>query len=227
MFLGKLQHEALDLLNKNEQTIIENIKEKTSKEKIKNLYQDLLRNIALELFRKNETSVKIFNVNFSEFFSRLMEQAEQEIELRAKACIETLEKGFLAGELWKNLFPRYLSEYSLISQKLGLKGRVDRIEFSQEILPYELKTRQEIFEADKIQLTAYSLLIEEHFNQEIKKGIIETKNTREEIEITEEMRNKVLEIIKKIQELIEKAPEITENFKKCQNCAFNRQCLEV
>ena len=128
--------------------------------------------------------------------------------------------------MWRNLKPKYLTEFEIISYELGLKGRIDRVKFEEEIIPYELKTREEIYESDKLQLAAYSLLLEKEFNRKINKGIIEVKNKQEEIIITEQMKSQVLEIAEKIRKFEkDKEPNFHNNFNKCEYCRLKEECF--
>ena len=150
---------------------------------------------------------------------------EKEIELRIESIKQALNEGFLGKELWRNLTPKYLTEFEITSENLGLKGRINRIRFQDGILPYEIKTRPEVYESDEIQLAAYSLLLEEEFGKKINKGIVEAEKQKQEIEITDELRDKVLRLADEIRNL-NKEPEFQSNFNKCKSCRIRKQCFE-
>jgi len=228
MILGFLKHKIFDLFNKNEQTIVSSIKENLSKEQIIDLYKQHLTNITLEVTKIYSNMIRSFGINPNELLEETLTFMEKEIKLRADSIKKTLSLGFLGKELWRNLKPKYLTEFEIISSNLGLKGRVDRIKFDEIIEPCELKTRENIYEEDKIQLAAYSLLLEEEFGKKITKGTIETKNKQEEIEITEQDKNKVLEVAEKIRKMkLGEEPILQSNFSKCKNCRQGKECFGI
>jgi CRISPR/Cas system-associated exonuclease Cas4 (RecB family) len=67
--------------------------------------------------------------------------------------------------------------------------------------------------------------LQEEFGKKIEKGIVETKKKQEEIEITDEMKEKVLEIAEKIREM--KDAEMPNNFNKCKNCRLREDCFSL
>ena len=226
MMSGFLKHKVFDYFNKNEAAIVSNIKENLNEEQIKDFYSrnlaEIIRQVALDyrnIFEK-------FEINLGEFSSEVHEFMGREIQLRAESIKSFLERKIFGRQLWQELKPKYLTEFEIISDGLGLKGRVDRVKFDSEILPYELKTRAEIFEADKIQLAAYSLLLEGKYERKINSGIIESGKEKEEIEITEEMKARVLEIAEILRNL-DKEPALLNNFSKCQSCRLRKECFEI
>ena len=124
----------------------------------------------------------------------------------------------------ENLSPKYLSELSIESEDLGLKGRIDRVKIYSEIIPYEIKTRAEVYEGDRIQLAGYALLLESKFNQKIEKGVVETETSNQEVALTQELKERVLEIAEEIRNFEKNEPEFPANFQKCQKCVFNKEC---
>ena len=226
MISGFLKHKIFDIFNKNESAIVSSISNNLEKEEIKKIYLINLTKITQEVLITYSNMASSFSINSQELTKDVLKFMEREINLRVESIKKTLDLGFLGKELWRNLQPKYLTEFEIISQELGLKGRVDRIKFEQEILPYELKTRQEIYEGDKLQLTAYSLLLEQEFGKKIEKGIIESSNSEKEIEITEELKSKVFEVAEKIRNMILEPP-FHSNFNKCRECKLRKECFEL
>lgn len=227
MILGSLRHKIFDIFNKNEASLVSSIKTKLNAEEIKNLYENLLTNIVKETSLINSSLMQKFSIKEDELSASIRETAEPEINLRIESIINTLNLGFLGKELWHNLKPKYLTEFKLESVELGLKGRIDRVKFEQEIIPYEIKTRRQkkgVFYSDKIQLAAYALLLENEFNKKVEKGKVEILGKQEEVELSNELKNKVLELAEEIRNL-EKG-EMPNNFKKCRYCVYNKICIE-
>jgi CRISPR-associated protein Cas4 len=153
----------------------------------------------------------------------------EDIKIRVKNIKEKLTLGFFKENLWNNLDSIFLSEISLESPHYGLRGRVDRIEISKlnnSIIPYELKSRdQKIFPSDAIQLTAYAMLLEDHYKTNIPLGIIDAGGLKREVAITQKSKNDVLELAEKIRKMSEGiAPPMQNNFNKCKSCSLNQIC---
>jgi len=225
MILGFLKHKVFDLFNKNESLIVSAIQTTITESELNTIYQKHLINIIQEIAINYENMIKGFKIEPRELQEGVIKFMANEIKLRTKAIKENLSLGFSGKELWRNLEPKYLTEFEIVSDTLGLKGRVDRIEISKQIIPYEIKTRKEIFDSDKIQLAAYALLIEQEFGKEINKGVIETQAGQEEIQITKEMKDEVLEIADEIRNM-QNEPPFQSNMKKCQKCLLKKQCFE-
>ncbi len=225
MIAGFLKHKVFDIFNKNEQVLVSSIKEDINKEKITEMYEKYLTDITEETAETYSNMVRSFSINPDELLKDILILMSKEIKLRADS-IKAILHLYKGKDLWRNLTPKYLTEFEIISYELGLKGRIDRVKFEEEIMPYELKTREEIYESDKLQLAAYSLLLEKEFNRKINKGIIEVKNKQEEIIITEQMKSQVLEIAEKIRKFEkDKEPNFYSNFNKCEYCRLKEECF--
>jgi CRISPR-associated exonuclease Cas4 len=225
MILGYLKHKIFDIFNKNEAIIVGGINEDLDKKSIFNIYNSHLRAISREVSRNYRNMIKKFGLNEEDLTKEILTFMKKEISLRAESVKKTLGLGFRGKDLWRNLQPKYLTEFQIVSPELGLRGRIDRIKFSGSIVPYEVKTRDEVYEGDKIQLAAYSLLLEQEFNSEIKKGIIETRKREEEIQIAEDLKKKVFEIADKIRNMTD--PGFHKNFNKCKVCMLKKDCFEL
>jgi len=227
MILGFLKHKVFDIFNKNEQLIVSSIQENLSKEQVFSLYQKHITEITKEIISTYSNMIKSFYINPEELLNETLKFLEKDIKLRVKA-IEKILHLYKGKELWRNLKPKYLTEFEIISSNLGLKGRIDRIKLEDEIIPYEIKTRENIYEEDKIQLAAYSLLLEDEFGKKIEKGIIESGKQEEEVLITQELKNKVLEIAEIIRKIeLGEEPQLPSNFNKCENCRARQDCFEL
>lgn len=225
MINGMLRHKVFDIFNKNESSLVSSITTKISSSEIKNLYNHLLQNIVKEVLIQNEILASKFRIIEPNFLKSVRETMNPEISLRAESITKVLEKGFLGKELWRNLSPKYLTEFKLESSELGLRGRADRVKFSEKITPYEIKTREKIFESDKIQLAGYALLLEKEFSKEVNSGIIEFLGQQQEVDLTPELKARVLEIAEKIRNLADETAEMPSNFQKCRECEFRENCL--
>ena len=228
---GLIRHQVLETFGNNEEKLFQNlelINHTLTSENIKQNYKEFLEKIIKQIFNKNIRSIKAFQINIQELYKKIKKQMNKEIILRIIAIENTLRKGFIGESLWENLSPKYHSEYPLVSETLGLKGRADRLMISENtIIPFELKTRQaeKIYPSDEVQLTAYAMLLEEKFNQQIPIAILESGDTKHELTITNKHKQKVLDLVKEVNELLDSGnPKFPSSFSKCQNCFFEEAC---
>ncbi len=224
MILGFLKHKVFDIFNKREEFIVSSILNNISKEDIVTIYKNNIKSIISLVMRDYHNQITAFSINPVELEQDVFKFLDKEITIRADSIKKALSSGLYGKNLWRDLTPKYLTEYEIVSENLGLKGRVDRIKFEEIPIPYEIKTREEVYESDKLQITAYILLLEEEFNKHLEKGFIETKSTLEEIKVTEEMKAKVLDIADKIRTM--KDAQFQNNFNKCESCFLKKECFE-
>jgi len=232
MVEGSIRHKVLEEFGNNEQRLIENLEKINhtfTKESVTEFYEAYLKELIRHVLYKNERMIYAFKINSDELKDKIEMQMNNEIKLRVDSIMNTIKKGFVGKELWENLSPKYLSEYKVLSEKLGLKGRIDRLMIKDidEIIPFELKTRvsEKIWPSDEVQLTAYAMLLEEEYGRQITKGILESGNIKHEMEITEKEKQKVVELIKEVHEVLENGrAKFPSSFAKCQSCNFEEDC---
>ena len=234
MIEGSIRHQILETFGNNEENLFQNlelINHTLTSEKIKQHYQEFLKKIVKNIFQKNTRPIKAFQINIQELYKKIRKQMNKEIALRIPAIENTLRKGFTGKKLWENLTPKYLSEYPLVSKNLGLRGRADRLMIAENtIIPFELKTREveRIYPSDEVQLTAYAMLLEEKFNIKIPIAILESGDTKHELTITPQHKQKVLNLIQEVNQLLETGkPKFPSSFSKCQNCFFEKECNQL
>jgi len=229
MIEGKLRHNILESFSKKEESLVKNIMKDCQSEELLLAYQTFLRDIAKEIFMKNNNMIECFSIDRTELFKKILQNFEEDMNIRIVSIKKTISEGFFGEELWKNLKPRYISEMKLESELLGLKGRIDRVEFNESnIIPYELKSRDnKIFFSDEIQLTAYAMLLEDNYKKIIQEGVIECSGKKQRIEIKPENKSIVLEIAEKIRNIDSNVPEMPSNFGKCAKCDLREDCLRM
>lgn len=119
----------------------------------------------------------------------------------------------------------------LQSEKFGLTGSPDKlITMGDEVIPSIIKTgsmpENGVWHSDRLQLTAYVILIEEKYNSLVERGFVEYARWGKvrEVKIKRGERRKVLQIrdkIKKIQGGF--MPEKPEDV-PCEYCGFTEMC---
>ena len=230
---GTINHLMFDYLNKIDQEIVTSITTSNLKE-IVNLYKQNYSSLLRNILKNKKQEIKEVNLNSLQLFHKSWEIFEQEALLRANNVYNFIKKYNIYGdELWKKLTPKYLTEIKLYSNKLGLKGIVDKIEINDDLfIPFELKTgsppKKGVWPGHKIQLIAYLLLIKEHFNKKIKHGFVEyiTYKEKRHIVINPFSEQRVYDLVKEINSLFssKKVPQIIENKNKCNACNLKEQC---
>jgi CRISPR-associated protein Cas4 len=231
MLIGRLKHQILENFSNKEKELVITIDQDYDKLDLVLMYEQFLSSIAEPILKENKLSLEGFKVSTEEVMKKVYSSFTEDIKLRITALKEKLKQGFFNENLWNNLDSIFISEISLESEHYGLKGRVDRIELSKKtnlIIPYELKSRdQKIFPSDEIQLTAYAMLLEDNYKTTINKGIIAVGGLKQELAITQELKNKVLSLAEEIRNLSEnQAPCMQSNFNKCKSCSLNEICPE-
>lgn len=122
----------------------------------------------------------------------------------------------------------------LQSEKLGLSGRLDLVLRQGDRawpVDFKLSRRTGIATHFKMQLVAYSLLLEEVWGVSSEQGFIYSipRRRAETIHFTPRLRKKVLRTVQEIRASIEAEhmPPATNKRGRCVNCEFRRFCNDV
>ena len=126
------------------------------------------------------------------------------------------------------------SDISLSSKKNFFHGKLDELLFLEDgtIVPLDYKFSEytgKVYNTYKYQLAMYSMMIEENYNVESRKGYIvftRSNNKLKEIEYNEEDFSKVRFFVNDILEIINKGiyPSDMENKNKCKDCCYRKFC---
>ncbi len=232
---GSIRHKIYEAINEKEESIVISITKKLDFEQIRRLYELNYTEITREAIRKNKNSLAKFNVKPEDLFKSVWPLIKDESETRAFNILGFIQLNKIYGkELWEKLTPKIISEQRISSDKLGLRGIVDQIEvYEKGMVPIELKTgscpKEGVWPNHKIQLAAYSLLLEEHHNTQVKEGFITYLDTkqRRHISINPFLREEVLELIKKVKSLLSGKiiPDFEKNQNKCNKCGIKEHCF--
>ena len=232
--LGSLRHEIYDFINQNEEKIVTSIKEKIQYNEIISIYKSFYSKILREKIIKNKSRIKEVDLDIVDVFKRTWPLILGEAETRAKNISGFIQKYNVYGrDLWEQLTPKIISEIRIDSNRLQLRGIVDKVEIHENCyVPIELKTgkmpKEGVWPGHRIQIAAYSMLIEEKFKTNVKEGFIQYLDAKEtkRIVINPYMRQEIMTLIKEVQDLLEnkKLPEYCENKNKCTNCGLRETC---
>ncbi|MFH1402740.1 MAG: CRISPR-associated protein Cas4 [Candidatus Altiarchaeota archaeon] len=126
-------------------------------------------------------------------------------------------------------------EYSIKSESLMLKGRVDKIMRRDSLFPVELKTGvppENVHNGHRLQICSYSMLVEDEFGVMIPYGMVEYVRVHESRPVlnTEKLRREVLYSRDLILELLDgDLPEVCPHGsgKKCESCSLMQECYRI
>ena len=234
LVLGSLRHEIYDFINQSEERIVTSIKEKTDYQRLMSIYKTFYSKILREKIIKHKSRIKSVNLDIVNVFKRTWPLILHEAETRTKNIFDFMQEYNVFGkELWDRLTPKIISEQRVESEKLQLKGIVDRIEvYENGYVPIELKTgkipKQGVWPGHRIQIAAYAMLIEENFNTSVKVGFIRYLDTNEtrQIAINPFMKEEIIKLVNEVQGLLKNSniPNYCENKNKCVKCGLRETC---
>ncbi|OYT53536.1 MAG: CRISPR-associated protein Cas4 [Candidatus Altiarchaeales archaeon ex4484_2] len=128
-------------------------------------------------------------------------------------------------------------DYMVESKGLGISGKIDKVlQRNNEYIPVEVKTGRVPFSVwwgDRLQVTAYSMLLEEELDSvDILFSIVEYTAAleRRPVKTTERLRRAVLETRDDIIGILEGfVPEVCchGNKNKCRACSFRTECYSI
>lgn len=148
-----------------------------------------------------------------------------EIEAKRAARRNLSQYGEMTGERFFDV--------PLTSLELGLTGIVDEVVRTPEgrLFPIDYKLAKQASPHYRVQLAAYSLLLEAVENVVVEKGYIYLIPLRQmvEVAITETLRQRVMTLLAHMREMVMHesmpAPAVKPNY--CVSCEFRRFCNDV
>ena len=135
--------------------------------------------------------------------------------------------------MWAKLTPKIISELRIDSEELKLKGIIDQVHvYDDDYVPFELKTGRTptdgVWPSHRIQIAAYSLLLQEKFKKPVKEGFVyylDTKSRRQ-IVMNPFIKEEVKQIVNEVISLLENKnlPDFCNNENKCRKCGLKQTC---
>jgi len=156
-----------------------------------------------------------------------------------------MQRGHLQEERFERLEPRrVLSCYGfddaarhfgleITSESLGIIGKVDLIlEGFERVAVVEFKaTASRLADNWKLQLCAYSLLAEEHFQRPCPVGFVVLNDREEciEVELNDALRDQTYSVLKQARALVmrQEFPDPTAVRARCAQCEYRNFCGDV
>ena len=123
-------------------------------------------------------------------------------------------------------------EYAIYSDALGLAGSPDKlVRVGDRVLPYMIRTGEApengVWKPDRLQITAYAMLVEERFEQVVEYGFVEYARFFEmrEVVIKSRDRRRVLELRNRVRMIKGgRMPDRAQDA-PCELCAFEEDCV--
>ena len=234
LVMGSIRHETYDVINKKEEAIVTSVTEKITLDKIQALYRKEYLAILRKAIVSNKKRLEDVNINMLEAYKKSFPFIMEESDMRANNIFNFVEANNVFGkELWQKLTPKILSELRIESEELKLKGIIDQVHvYDDEYVPFELKTgrtpQDGIWPSHRIQIAAYSLLLQEHFKKPVKEGFVYYLDSKEKrhISMNSFMKEEVKHIVEEVISLLEckELPDFCNNENKCRKCGLRQTC---
>jgi len=234
LVLGSIRHEAFDLINKKEESVVKGVKEPIDFNYLLNIHKELHSSILKTVVIRKKAELREANLGMAEAFESSWASVSHESETRASVIFDFVQKHNLFGnELWEKLTPKISSEFRIESDLMPLKGIIDQVYiYGSQYVPYELKTgkapRDGVWPGHKIQLGAYAMMLEEKFKIPVKEGFVYYLDSKEKrhIAVNPFLKDEIANLVKEVMELIENKalPKLCENKAKCRACSFKGVC---
>jgi CRISPR-associated protein Cas4 len=236
IILGKIRHQVIDFINKEESLIVRSVIQELSHDEIREKYHNHYLKHLKKAVADHKYELEEVGLNLLEAYRKIKELVLQESDIRAENLIAFIQKNNVYGdELWERLTPKIESEFYLESEKLGLKGIIDNIERYEDIyIPIELKTgnapREGAWDGHKIQLGAYLLMLSDKLGKEVNKGYIRYLDISENRSIVMNpfLRMKITDMVKKVNDCLssKEVPDFCGSENKCRSCGLRERCYD-
>ena len=178
--------------------------------------------------------LKDVNLNMLDAYKRSFPFIMEESKARASNIFNFIEKHDVYGEeLWRKLSPKILSELRVESDELRLKGIIDQVHVHENsYVPFELKTgkmpQDGVWPGHRVQIAAYSLLLQEKFQKPVKEGFVYYLDSRQarHITINPYMKEEIKQLVDEVIALIngKDLPDFCNNENKCRKCGLKQTC---
>ena len=235
MVNGSIRHQAYDEINKIEETVVKSIRaDSASATEVLRLYIREYSRVLKQVVMKNKHKLRSAGLPLTDAYSQNWKFLASEAETRAANIISFIEKErFFGAELWEKLVPKIHSELRVVSQGLGLKGVIDRIEdYGTYNIPIELKTgkmpKDGVWPGHRVQIAAYMLMLSEKLNANISTGIIKylDQNEAREVRMNPFLKEEVEKLAADTRGVLtgKTLPDFADNENKCKACGIREIC---
>ena len=235
LVLGTIRHKIFEEINNAEEKIVRTITKDDDQERIVSRYKEEYLEIVEKTIKKKKKDIAKLNIPESDVLDSVKDSVMREAEERAKNVNAFVQKNNIFGEgLWEKLTPKILSEFSISSEALGLRGIIDKVEIYDDIIvPVELKTgkcpEEGAWPSHELQLHAYMTLLGGKQRQ-VNEGRLVYLDAGKVIRlpnnpfVEEEVRNIIIRTMQVLNSA--KVPDFEANSNKCAACGLKNKCYD-
>ena len=236
LVLGSIRHETYDKINKKEEAIVTSIEKRMGLEEIQERYRQQYLKFLRKTIADNKKRLNEVNLNAMDAYRKAYPFIMEESITRSQNIFSFIEANNIFGkELWEKLTPKIISELRIESEELKLKGIIDQVHvYEGEYVPFELKTgkvpQTGVWPSHRIQIAAYSLLLQEHFKKPVKEGFVHYLDSRQkrQIAMNPYMVSEVKQLVDEVIALMKGKgiPDFCNNENKCTKCGLREKCYD-
>jgi len=229
MVLGSVRHKVFEDANRIEESLVLQTDSGMAESDFHLLFSNAYRAILAKSVATYSSQLAGMGVDVQKVQEEMQSSVHEQAIERADEILRFSKKSNLFGrELWNNLTPKIISELKVASEKLKLKGIIDRIEvYGDEYVPVEIKTGRVpysgVWPDHQLQLSAYKMLINEALGRKVKEGLVRytKENTVRQIVFNPFMEFEVNSAINDVFSLVEekKIPQICRK-PYCTVCSY-------
>jgi len=233
MVKGEIKHKVFDQINRIEEEIVKRIVPENLKE-VGMIYKQEYYKALMNTIEQKESTILKVGIDKKELLEETWKRLMQEAELRAKNIVNFAEQcNMYSKDLWEHLTPKYITELSVMSTKLKLRGRIDRVEVEDEkYTPIEIKTGRMpvngMWPGDKMQLGAYILLLKQKYKAE--HGYLEYTEygARKKLEMDDRLQEEITDLTEEVHDTIKSRhlPKRCDE-RRCTNCNMKENCETI
>ena len=234
LVMGTIRHGTYDMINKMEEAIVTSITKKMNLDDLKERYRKEYLKFLKKAIVESKKRLNEVNLNALDAYRKSYPFIMEESITRANNIFSFIESNNVFGkELWEKLTPKIMSELRIESDELKLKGIIDQVHvYGNEYVPFELKTgkmpQDGVWPSHRIQLAAYSLLLQEKFKKPVKEGFVHYLDSRQKRQIVMNpyMADEVKQLVEEIIALLKgkDIPDYCNNENKCMKCGLKQTC---
>jgi len=223
MILGLIKHKLHEQIAQQDESAVVSLKQNDN---VQEILQTLFTNLLKNIITRQSNALRLVSVPLISAFQKVLPIVKFESTDRAQRIQPFLQQGLIGEELWHTLTPKVKTEYSVQSKKLGLKGRIDRLElYETGLLPVELKSgnppQEGVWEGHKIQVAAYALMLEDAFSTIVPEAIVQyvDHNLRRPVIMNPFLKEQVTDVTAKVKNCLE-TKELPDGCgrEKCSYC---------
>jgi CRISPR-associated protein Cas4 len=205
MVLGSIRHKVYDEANKKEEYLVSQVTSDMKRQEILQMFANTYNAVLNKSIYNYSSQIEALNLDKNAVAEQLKPLVSEQSQARADEILSFSSKTNLFGkELWSKLTPKIISELGVRSEKLRLKGIIDRIEIhGDEYVPVEIKTgrvpSEGVWPDHRLQVASYMMLLNDQLKVNVKEGLVKyvkTNQTRQivmnpfmEYEVSEAVNN--------------------------------------